>query len=108
MTQHTAPSDFGPVEDHPEQGQFHLQVAGQTAFIAYRVVDGAVMMTHTEVPESLEGQGVGSALVGGALDQLRERGQQLIPMCPFVAAYLQRHREYVDLVQPEQRGVFGL
>ncbi len=96
------------VTDHPDEQQFQLSVGGQVAFIEYRMVGGAVLMSHTEVPESLEGQGVGSALVRGALDMVRARGQQVVPMCPFVVAFMKRHHEYVDLVQPGQRGVFGL
>jgi len=53
---------------------------------------------HTEVDEAVEGTGVGSQLVRVALDDLRVRGVGLVPVCPFVAAYLRRHPEYGDLV----------
>jgi predicted GNAT family acetyltransferase len=46
----------------------------------------------------VEGTGVGSQLVRGALDDLRVRGLRLVPLCPFVAAYVRRHPEYADLV----------
>ena len=77
-------------------------------FAEYRPAGDAVMFTHTEVEEGHEGQGLGSTLVRAALDDARAHGRQVVPMCPFVANYIREHREYVDLVQPGQRGVFGL
>jgi predicted GNAT family acetyltransferase len=53
--------------------------------------DGTVVLVHTEIEPSLEGRGLGNVLVQGALDDLRERGIEYIPLCPFVRAYLQRH-----------------
>jgi predicted GNAT family acetyltransferase len=60
----------------------------------------------TEVPEALEGQGIGSALARGALDDVRAQGLQVIPLCPFVAAFIRRHPEYLDLVSPVSRRQF--
>lgn len=77
-------------------------------FAEYRPAGPALMFTHTEVEEGHEGQGLGSTLIRAALDDARSHGQQVVPMCPFVAHFIREHREYVDLVQPEQRGVFGL
>lgn len=88
--------------------RYEARLGEEVAFAEYRPVGDALMFTHTEVPEDLEGQGVGSALVRGALDDARARGLRVIPMCPFVAAFIQRHPDYADLVHPEQRGVFGL
>lgn len=70
--------------------------------------EGAVMLPHTVVEEGHEGQGLGSQLARGALDDVRAQGKLVVPMCPFIAAYIQRHPEYTDLVHPQQRGVFGL
>ena len=57
--------------------------------------------THTEVPESLEGRGVGSKLIAGALDDVRHRNLKIVPECPFVASYVQRHPEVQDLLASE-------
>jgi uncharacterized protein len=78
------------------------------AYIEYRPSGEARMLTHTEVNGDVEGQGVGSAIVKFALEDIRSKGERVVPMCPFVAAYMQRHREYVELVHPLQRKVFGL
>src|SRR5690606_41529459 len=55
------------------------------------------------VPESMEGRGVGSELVRQALDHVRERGVTIKPVCPFTAAYLERHPEEADVVHPDYR-----
>jgi hypothetical protein len=56
-------------------------------------------MMHTEVPKQLEGRGVGSQLVRGALDIIRKRGLRVVPRCPFVKSYIERHPDYTDLVK---------
>ena len=66
--------------------------------IRYRREPGAIVLVHTEVSPSAEGQHVGSRLVRAALDDIRARGLRVVPVCPFVAAYLRRHPEYADLV----------
>lgn len=86
------------VRDNHARRRYELDVAGGQAFIDYRRDGGVVTMLHAEVPEALQGRGVGSALVKGALDLAREQGERVIPACPFVAAYIRRHAEYRDLI----------
>jgi hypothetical protein len=78
--------------------RFELHLDGGTAFIDYHDVNNALVMTHTEVPTQFEGQGIGSRLVKFALEAAREQGKQVVPLCPFVAAYIKRHPEYQPLV----------
>ncbi|NNE77227.1 MAG: N-acetyltransferase [Pricia sp.] len=60
-----------------------------------------IFLTHTEVPQTLEGQGVGSALVSKVLDYIRKENVKMAPLCPFVAAYLKRHPDMAeDLLAP--------
>ncbi len=66
--------------------------------IVYRTAPGVIALVHTEVAPSAEGHGIGSGLVAGALDDIRSRGLHVVPVCPFVAAYLRRHPEQRDLV----------
>lgn len=70
-------------------------------FAVYREEPGRTVFLHTEVTDEVEGRGVGSALVRGALDDVRARGEQAVPLCPFVAAYIKRHRDLQDLVPRE-------
>jgi uncharacterized protein len=98
------------IADQPEQQRYvAMQNDVVVAFAEYRPAATARMFTHTEVSQSLEGQGVGSKLVRFALEDVRQKGMQVVPMCPFVAAYIKRHKdEFLELVQPLQRKVFGL
>jgi uncharacterized protein len=87
------------VQDNPQELRYEaLQDGEPVGLIRYRVEPGVVVLVHTEVDEAVEGTGVGSRLVRGALDDIRARGLRLVPVCPFVAAYLRRHPEYADLV----------
>lgn len=98
MSQHTDPQtvEVVEVEDRFEARLPDGTVAG---FAEYVRQDGAVVFTHTEVDPAFEGQGVGSTLVSGALDQVRASGQDVVALCPFVKAYVARHAEYQDLVR---------
>ncbi|NOW00754.1 GNAT family N-acetyltransferase [Isoptericola chiayiensis] len=70
----------------------------EAGFAAYRRADGVVTFTHTEVPDEFEGQGIGSRLVAGALQQVRDDGDRVVARCPFVHAYIERHPEHQDLL----------
>ncbi len=67
-------------------------------FAAYRVNGDVVTFTHTEVDERFEGRGVGSRLARAALDDVREQGKRVRPLCPFIARYIREHDGYADLV----------
>lgn len=67
-------------------------------FAAYARAGGVTTFTHTVVYPENEGQGVGSTLVRSALDAERAAGRSIVPVCPFVVAYVERHPEYADLV----------
>ncbi|MBO9622231.1 MAG: N-acetyltransferase [Sphingomonas sp.] len=86
------------VRDNPDRHRFELVEQGHLAFAEYEIADGVITFTHTIVPPSMQGGGVGSRLVSGALAQVRERGLRVVPRCPFVAAYIARHPEWKDLL----------
>ncbi|WP_299169287.1 GNAT family N-acetyltransferase [uncultured Arthrobacter sp.] len=87
------------VVNNPDAGKYEVTLDGEPAgFAAYRLEDSRVVFTHTEVDSAFEGHGVGSALARHALDDVRERGLHAVPRCPFIAAYIERHPEYQDLV----------
>lgn len=71
--------------------RFTLATDAGDAVLQYTLDGDRATFTHTAVPEKAEGQGVGSRLVRGALDAAREAGWTVVPQCPFVAAYLERH-----------------
>jgi hypothetical protein len=85
------------VRDNTELHRFELDADGKIAVSNYKRDNGVITFMHTEVPKELEGHGIGSALVKGALDLARAEGSKVIARCPFVKAYLERHTEYADL-----------
>lgn len=93
------------VSYRPDEKRFVATVAGHADHAFIEVVTATTVWTfmHTEVPESLAGGGIGSRLVEGALAHARGIGVQVIPRCPFVAAYIRRHPEERDLVPERYR-----
>jgi uncharacterized protein len=87
------------VTDNPRASRYELWLgATRAGLIEYRSEPGVVVLVHTEVDPAFEGQGLGERLVAGALENLRGRGLKLVPICPFVRAYLRRHPHQTDLV----------
>jgi predicted GNAT family acetyltransferase len=95
------------VEDNPGASRFELRVDGElVGWSEYRPAGDSVIVAHTEIDERHEGEGLGSLLVQETLDRIRASGKNVIPTCPFTAAYIGRHPEYVDLVDPSLRSQF--
>lgn len=74
------------VTDNPARNRFELATPAGVAIANYRRDDRSITITHTEVPRAVEGRGIGSKLVKGMLDRIRQEGRQVIPRCSFVAA----------------------
>ena len=91
--------------DHRYEAHRGDALAGQ---IEYSPSANGVLMSHTKVMSDFEGQGVGSALARYALDSARADGQSVIPSCTFIAGYIRKHPEYMELVQPEVREAFKI
>ena len=90
------------VVDVPEKSRFEIRVDGELAgFGDYSRMGDRVIFRHTEISDAYEGRGLGSKLVQGALDAARAAGHAVVPLCPFVASYIERHPEYEDLVDQE-------
>ncbi|WP_424185811.1 GNAT family N-acetyltransferase [Actinokineospora sp. G85] len=86
------------VRDSPERKRFEAVVDGQVAgYAEYMHGDGLVVLPHTVVEPAFEGKGVGGALARAALDNARSRGVRVLATCPFIAGWMKRHPEYLDL-----------
>jgi predicted GNAT family acetyltransferase len=83
------------VRDNPQLHRFELDADGHVAFSEYQRADNAITFMHTEVPKALEGRGIGSSLVRGALEIAKAQGLAVKARCPFVAAYIKKHPELV-------------
>jgi uncharacterized protein len=90
--------DMSDVIDNRADHRFELEVDGHLATEHYKLDGDVITFEHTDVPKELGGKGVGSKLVQGALDQVRAAGLKLIPQCPFVKAWIEKHPDYADLV----------
>lgn len=86
------------VRNNPEAKRYETAVGEETAVLEYILAGSNIVLHHTEVPKSLEGQGIGSKLAKFALEDAKAREISVIPMCPFVASYIKRHPEYRILV----------
>jgi len=97
------------VADNPAEDRYEIFADGELAgFSVYRLRPGRISFVHTEIDDRFEGQGLGSALVAEALDEVRGRDLSVLPFCPFVNRFIERHPEYVDLVPESDRERFGL
>lgn len=90
------------VADNPALSRYEMVVDGIAAFVEYRREGDMIALTHTEVPKSLSGRGIGTALARGTLDLIRAAGLTIRPLCPFIAAFLERHPDYADLVAADR------
>ncbi|MFD2999393.1 GNAT family N-acetyltransferase [Pontibacter toksunensis] len=88
---------------HDEEDlRFYAIVEGDEAELTYTYPESGVMdFDHTFVPEGSRGQGLADQLVKTGLDYARSQNYQIVPSCPVVGAYIKRHPDYRDLVQPE-------
>ncbi|MFM6851161.1 MAG: GNAT family N-acetyltransferase [Terrabacter sp.] len=86
--------------DAPDRSRYELRAGEQLlGFIDYRLTGDVIDLVHTEVPEELGGQGHAATLARGALADARERGLRVVPSCPYVARYIEKHPEHADLVR---------
>ena len=90
-----------PIANNEAAHRFEARVGDHLAVAEYTLTkQNVIVFTHTEVPEILEGQGLASKLIRFALDQARAKHLTVMPLCPFVKAFILRHPEYRDLVKP--------
>ena len=90
------------VRNDVDNHRYVLELDGERAGMAvYHVRGGRNYFVHTEVDPGHEGEGLGSTLAQNALDDVRARGEQIVPLCPFITAWLNRHPDYQDLIDQE-------
>ena len=86
------------VYQNTDDNRFELDINGAVAAAYYELAPGIITFTHTEVPAELNGRGIGSRLIKGALGAVRAQGLKVVAKCPFVSAYIGKHAEYADLL----------
>jgi uncharacterized protein len=95
------------VTDVPDKERFEAHTDGGdlAGFVTYQLTDKIIVYTHTEVLPQYEGQGVGSALARTVMDDARAQGRTVVPMCPYISAWLEKHPGYEDIVARTTRKV---
>jgi predicted GNAT family acetyltransferase len=95
------------VTELPERQRFEARdEAGTLAgVVTYQMTLPIIVYTHTEVVPEFEGQGAGSALARAVMEDAKARGRTVVPMCPFLAGWLDKHPEYNAIVARSTRRV---
>jgi len=93
------------IRDNAARSRYEAEVDGGVAFIDYAHGDDGLILSHTEVPEALRGQGIAHRLIRSVLEQLRGEHRTMVPLCPFVLSFVKRHPEYRDVVVAKYRNL---
>lgn len=88
-----------PLYNNIAQKRFEMNVNGSNAFIEYNLENNLLTLVHTQVPETLRGQGAGSAIILKTLEYARDNELRIKPICSFVVAYIERHAEWQKYTQ---------
>ena len=80
--------------------RFETTVDGVLCVLDYRLADGVFTIDHVGVPDAVAGRGIAGRLTAAALDAARSAGWRVVPHCAYAAAYIRRHPQYRDLVEP--------
>jgi predicted GNAT family acetyltransferase len=104
-----AVTDRIEVADASDRGRYEISLDGEVVgFTAYRARPGRIAFVHTEIDERFQGRGLADTLIRFALEDARARGLAVLPFCPFVKSFIERHREFEELVPQNYRERFGL
>lgn len=87
------------VRENDSKSQFEVTVDGHDAYVTFTRDDHAITFDHTFVPPALEGRGIAGQLAKHGLEYAREHGLAVVPQCPYIRSYIERHPEYQDLVE---------
>lgn len=85
--------------------RFEVRIGDQLAVLNYRRDGDHVTFNHTGVPQNLEGRGIGGAIAHAALEYAKTEHLEVIPLCPFVRAHIEKHPEYRPMVSRNYRGL---
>lgn len=87
------------VRHNQEKHRYEVETDGKLAILEYRDAGGQRYYTHTEVPEALEGRGIASQMAKVVLDDAQAEQLSIVPLCPFVRGYIEKHPQYKPLVK---------
>ncbi|MFF8883537.1 GNAT family N-acetyltransferase [Streptomyces flaveolus] len=101
MTEQTS-SAVPTVRHVPGRFRYEIEADGEIAgFTAYRDRgEKQRVFYHTKIHEAFSGRGLASRLVREALGDVRETGRRVVPVCPYVKAFLEKHEEFAVIIDP--------
>jgi uncharacterized protein len=94
------------VTNNESKQRYEASIDGHLAMLTYERQGDSIIYLHTGVPSVVAGRGIANLLARTALDEARAQKRIVVPRCPFVAAYIRRHPEYLSLVAESQRAQF--
>ncbi|HXY20137.1 MAG TPA: GNAT family N-acetyltransferase [Gemmatimonadales bacterium] len=101
-------SDAPPaVVNNAESSRFELHFDGHVAVLEYVLAGNRLRLMHTEVPPELRGRRLGDVLARAGLEHARANSLKVVPFCPFVRAFLARHREYDAVLDEHWKAQIG-
>ena len=88
------------LEDGPSKGRYVARIAGlpDAEMTFSRANPKLVIVDHTGVPDEMRGMGVGKALVARIVQDAREKGFRIVPLCTFAKATIERNRDWHDVL----------
>lgn len=96
------------IEHEPDLGRYEIYGDDRRAgYLKYRIQGDLMAIDHTEIDDRFEGEGLGGDIARHVLDEARAQGKGVLPFCPFIRSWIDRHPEYEDLIPAEQRSRFG-
>lgn len=79
--------------------RYEIRLDGErVGFASYLERGDVVVLPHTETLPAFGGRGLAGRLIAFSLDDIRARGHQVVPACPFVADFIEKNPEYQDLL----------
>jgi len=87
--------------NNTKRSRYELVTDGHISYVEYMLPGKKLILTHTEVPKALEGKGIGSKLIDHVLDDAKNLGLKVIPLCPFIASYIKRHPEWNSVLDDD-------
>ena len=92
-------TDEPTIVHNPDETRYEIHVGGERVGLThYRVTPEAWVFDHTEIDDAHEGEGLGSRLARGALDDVRAQGHRVVAECPFIRRWIAEHPDYQDLL----------
>ncbi|WP_306015907.1 GNAT family N-acetyltransferase [Oceanicaulis sp. MMSF_3324] len=98
-------AEFTITEERTDsKGRYIASAPGKPdAELTYSIASAhLIIIDHTGVPDDWRGQGVGKALVQRAVEDARARKIQIVPLCPFAKAQIEKTPDWQDVLNPAQ------